>query len=230
MAPLTVVAPQRVTYDSAERTARARERAAACWCRINMTATKNACAASRWRVHREVMTIIGDVRTNADATLAERSDQLTAIADLGLSAEAAVAVLSLADAEWSEVAQEMPAALSRVMRDEIRESNLTTIRRRVPSFVSTFLSEPASEVAIVLVQSLVRPNSILNVERTEQLRTEARGSRRRPNCHPGTGRGCHPCRRCGNPGADRGLAPTGPAPTRMGSVDALAGDSFLRPW
>ena len=40
--------------------------------------------------------------------------------------------------------------------------------------MSTFLSEPASEVAIVLVQALVRPNSILNVERTEQLRTEAR--------------------------------------------------------
>ena len=82
---------------------------------------------------REVMSIIGEVRANAGATLAERFDQLTAIADLGLSAEAAVAVLSLADAEWSEVAQETPAALSRVLRDEIRESNLTTIRRRVPA-------------------------------------------------------------------------------------------------
>ncbi len=64
-------------------------------------------------------------------------------------------------------------SLGHVIRDKIRESNLLAIRRRVPGFVSSFLSEPASEVAIFLTQALVRPNSILNRERTEELRTEA---------------------------------------------------------
>ena len=86
-----------------------------------MTVDEERVRRDQVALHVKVMTMIGEVRAKQGATLAERSDQLTAIADLGLSAEAAVAVLSLADAEWGEVAQETPAALSRVLRDEIRE-------------------------------------------------------------------------------------------------------------
>jgi putative nucleotidyltransferase with HDIG domain len=87
-----------------------------------------------------------------------------------------VQILSLSQEEWDVVVSEAPLVLDRVMRDEIRESTLNTARRRVPVTVSSRLSEPASDVAIALTQALIRPNSIVNVERTEQMRAEARAA------------------------------------------------------
>ena len=70
--------------------------------------------------------------------------------------------------------RETPLALDRVMRDEIRESSLPLVMRRVPMLISGALSEPANDVAIALVQGLIRPNSLINVERTDELREAAR--------------------------------------------------------
>jgi putative nucleotidyltransferase with HDIG domain len=62
------------------------------------------------------------------------------------------------------------------MRDEIRESNLPLIVRRVPMLINDTLSQPATDVAIPLVQHLIRPNSTINVERTNELRANARAA------------------------------------------------------
>jgi cyclic-di-AMP phosphodiesterase PgpH len=60
------------------------------------------------------------------------------------------------------------------MRDEIRESNLALVLRRVPVLITDTLSQPATDVAVPLVQHLVRPNSTINEERTRELRAAAR--------------------------------------------------------
>jgi len=175
VAPFTVVAPQALTYASDVLTLRAQERAAQA---VPDQYDTDEAGVRRQQVAlaRTITAQIGMIRADPDATLAQKNDQLTSIADLNLDATTAVQILSLSQDEWDVVVSEAPLVLDRVMRDEIRESTLSTARRRVPVTVSSRLSEPASDVAIALTQALIRPNSIVNVERTEQMRAEARAA------------------------------------------------------
>ncbi len=175
VASFNVVAPRRITYESAVQLERAQERAAQA---VPDQYDTQEAVVRRQQLNRarEVLEAISAVRADAAATLAEKTDRLLGIEDLDLSAEVAVGILSLSDEEWQGVVRETPLALDRVMRDEIRESNLPLITRRVPMLISDTLSQPAADVAVPLVQHLIAPNSTVNVERTNELRAAARAA------------------------------------------------------
>lgn len=175
IAPFTVVAPQQITFESQVLTERARERAAAQVAEQydfeEATVRQEQVAAAR-----EVMAQIGEIRQHADDTIAQRTNDLMALEAPGLDAETAVQILSLTDEQWTQVAREVPIALDRAMRTEIRESTINQARRAVPGFISSFLDDASSDVTIQLVRNLIRPNSFPNPERTEALRNEARAN------------------------------------------------------
>jgi putative nucleotidyltransferase with HDIG domain len=175
VASFNVVAPRRIVYESRVQLERAQERAAQA---VPDQYDVDEATVRRAQINRAraVLELISTVRADEDATLAEKTDRLLDIGDLDLSAEVAVGILSLSDEEWQAVVRETPLALDRVMRDEIRESNLPLIARRVPMVISANLSQPATEVAIPLVQHLIRPNSTLNATRTDELRAAARAT------------------------------------------------------
>lgn len=172
VASFNVVAPRRITFESAVLRERAEERAAQA---VPEQYDTQEAAVRRQQVNQshEVLAAISAVRNDLALTLAEQTSRLLAVAELELSAEVAVGILSLQPEEWQAVVREVPLALDRVMRDEIRESNLPLIVRRVPIVISDALTEPATEVAIPLVQLLIRPNSTINAERTAELRAAA---------------------------------------------------------
>jgi cyclic-di-AMP phosphodiesterase PgpH len=175
VASFNVVAPRRITYESAVQLARAQERAAQA---VPDQYDTQEAVVRRQQLNRarQVLETISSVRGDTAATLAEKTDRLLGIEDLDLSAEVAVGILSLSDDEWQTVVRETPLALDRVMRDEIRESNLPLIARRVPMLISDTLSQPAADVAVPLVQHLIVPNSTINVDRTNELREAARAA------------------------------------------------------
>ena len=173
VAPFDVVAPQQLDYVSDVLTTRAQDRAAQL---VPDQYDFNDGEIRRQQVveARSALSAITDIRNMPDATLAEKAEEIQTIDLTNLSADTAVQVLSLEDDEWQAVTLEAPLLLNQIMRDEIRENSLPTVLRRVPSLVSSRLSEPASDVTIALVQSLIRPNSFVNEERTTQQREEAR--------------------------------------------------------
>ena len=175
VASFNVVAPRRITYESAVQLARAQERAAQA---VPDQYDTQEAVVRRQQLNRarQVLETISSVRGDTAATLAEKTDRLLGIEDLDLSAEVAVGILSLSDDEWQTVVRETPLALDRVIRDEIRESNLPLIARRVPMLISDTLSQPAADVAVPLVQHLIVPNSTINVDRTNELREAARAA------------------------------------------------------
>jgi putative nucleotidyltransferase with HDIG domain len=175
VASFNVVAPRRIVYESRVQLERVQERAAQA---VPDQYDVEEAAVRRAQINRarEVLELITAVRADGEATLAEKTDRLLEIEDLDLTAEVAVGILSLSDDEWQAVVRETPLALDRVMRDEIRESNLPLIARRVPMVISANLSQPATEVAIPLVQHLIRPNSTLNAALTAEMRAAARAS------------------------------------------------------
>ncbi|MCB0134191.1 MAG: hypothetical protein KDD75_03685, partial [Caldilineaceae bacterium] len=172
IAPFTVVAPRQITFDSELLTQRARDRAAQ---QVSDQYDNHEASVRREQVlaARNALAQVTEVRTHAEDTLVRQTGDLVAISELNLDAETAVQILSLSDEQWTQVAREVPVALDRVMRDEIKESTLGQARRQVPGMVSGALDDTASEVAIVLTRNLIRPNTFFNAEATEALRTEA---------------------------------------------------------
>jgi len=172
IARFTVVAPRQIIFDSDLLTQRARDRAAQ---QVPDQYDTHEASVRREQVlaARNALAQVTEVRMHADDTLVRQTDDLVAIPELNLDAETAVQILSLSQEQWLQVAREVPIALDRVMRDEIKESTLSQARRQVPGVVSRALDDTASEVAIVLTRNLIRPNTFFNAEITEALRSEA---------------------------------------------------------
>lgn len=173
VAPYDIVAPSQISYESAALTERARERAA------QSVPDQYDSPDSRVRRQqieraRRILEFITVVRNDAYATPEIQIDYLLATDDLDLTPESAQQLLDLSDEEWAQVAVEAPLTLDRVMREEIRESTISTARRRVPTQIMAELSEPATVVAVELVRALIRPNSVFNQTRTDELREKAR--------------------------------------------------------
>ncbi len=173
VAPHDVVAPRQFTFESQVLTERARERAAQSV--ADQYDTPDA-RVRRQQVDRarEVLEFIQIVRNDEFATPELQTDYLLSIADLPITPELALQILTLSPEEWNAVAAETPQALDRTMREEIRESTLSLVRRRVPALISSTLDENTSSVTAELVRGLVRPNSLYNQLRTEEMREKVR--------------------------------------------------------
>ncbi|HXF62601.1 MAG TPA: HDIG domain-containing protein [Caldilineaceae bacterium] len=173
VAPHDVVSPRQITYESEVLTERARERAAQ---NVPDQYDSPDGRVRRQQIEqaREILDFMTIVRSDAYATPALQADYLAAVNDLNLTPELTQQILAISPEEWPLVVEEVPATLDRVMREEIRESNLSLVRRRAPALVMAELSEPAATVTVELVRALVRPNSLLNQARTDELRERAR--------------------------------------------------------
>jgi len=175
IAPFTVVAPQRLTYTSQVLTEQARERAAL---QVPDQYDVQEAAIRRQQVTlaREALAQVTAIRANVGDTLVRQTEDLMAITALNIDAETVVQVLSLSDEQWAQVVREVPVALDRVMRMEIREATISQARRNVPNVISSTLDDVSSDVVIQLVRNLIQPNSFYNAERTETMRTDARAA------------------------------------------------------
>jgi cyclic-di-AMP phosphodiesterase PgpH len=122
---------------------------------------------------REVTDFIAAVRADEASSVDQKLGTLATLPDVQIEEEEWRMLLALDDEAWERVVDEVPTVLSFVMLSEIRDNQLPTIRRRVPSFVD-LVNEDEARVAIALVRALTKPNMAFNEERTLALRQEAR--------------------------------------------------------
>ena len=170
-----VLAPRRITYESAVRTRQAKERAA--------QAVPDYYDPPQSRVRRvqvdqarDALEFITTVRLDALASPKTKTRYLQSINDIAVNQTMAERILALSTDDWQIVRAEVPLVLSQIMQEEIRETSLPAARRRVPVLISPDLADEAELVTTELVRLLIRPNSFLNPERTEELREQARAT------------------------------------------------------
>lgn len=175
VASTDIASPSRITYASDVLTEQARERAAQV-VPEQYDSAEGRVRRQQFNRAREILTFMTAIRNDSHASPELQVDYLLAISELALEPDAAYRIQALSTADWQTVVTETPLTLDRVMRDEIRENNLTVVRRRVPSVIDSNVNETASEVVADLVRGLIRPNSILNEERTEEARNQARAA------------------------------------------------------
>lgn len=175
VAPSNIVAPRQITYESQILTEEARDRAAAA---VEPQYDPPESRVRRQQIERAeaILEFISIVRNDPYATRDVQADYLSAIPDLSLSQEDIDQIIDISPEEWDRLLFEVPQALTSAMREEIHntESALKAARRSVPAFIDSELSEAATTIVTKLVRDLIRPNSFLNEERTEELRAAER--------------------------------------------------------
>jgi putative nucleotidyltransferase with HDIG domain len=175
IAPFTVVAPQRLTFESQVLTERARERAAQ-QAPEQYDVQEAIMRRQQVTLARESLAQVTEIRQHVDDTLVDRTNDLMAIEALSIDAETGVQILSLSDEQWAQTVREVPISLDRAMRVEIREATIAQARRNVPSLISSALDDVSSDVAIQLVRNLIQPNSFYNAEQTAAVQADARAA------------------------------------------------------
>ncbi|MBL6961698.1 MAG: HDIG domain-containing protein [Anaerolineales bacterium] len=173
VAPRDLQAPYAVDYLSEVRTESARQTAALTVAPV-FTLADPSIARAQIEDLRGTLLYIATLRADEYASPEEQISDLLALEDIMLKDETVATILNLSDAQWETIQQESLSVLEQVMRNSIRQSDVASIQRSVPSRVSLALTEIQAQVVAELVRAFIVPNSLYSDDLTEADRTSAR--------------------------------------------------------
>ena len=173
VSPRDFTAPRTQTYESAVLTEQRRQSAADAVQPV-YSPPDPAIARQQLEKLRATLDFITRTREDVSVPFAQRQATLASLTDLQLTPETINRLLTLDDSRWDGLRAEAVTVLERTLRGVIRESDVETIRRGVPSLVSFSLSEADASLVSELVQPFVIANSIYSPELTETSRQSAR--------------------------------------------------------
>ena len=170
----TIRAPYTLVYDSRIRQQEERERAAAGVSPIYSSPFGDL-ARQQLERSRDVLDYLGSVRADPLGSPAQKRGWVLAVEEFAhLTPETIDGLLTLSTDSWDRVQLETVAVIGQIMRQEIREGQVSEARRRAPRMIDLDLSEEEAAVASVMVQSFIVPNSFLDAEATADAQAEAR--------------------------------------------------------
>jgi putative nucleotidyltransferase with HDIG domain len=166
-------APRDATFESAVLTEQRRQAAADS---VLPVYTPPDPATSRQQLERlrAALDFIALTRADVSATDAQKRADLASLRDLQLTPETIDSLLALSDPRWDTLRAESLSVLEGTLRGVIRESDLESVRRGVPSRVSLSLTEEQAALVSDLVMPFVTANSLYSPELTEAARQAAR--------------------------------------------------------
>jgi membrane-associated HD superfamily phosphohydrolase len=123
---------------------------------------------------RAALQYITLVRADTNSSLQQKINDITALSNVTLQPEAIERILALSPARWDAIQQEALSVLEQIMRQRIRDQDLDSVLRSIPSLVSLSLDETQAGIISELVADFVVPNSLYNEQLTEAARQAAR--------------------------------------------------------
>jgi cyclic-di-AMP phosphodiesterase PgpH len=175
VAPRDLEAPYAVDYISEVRTENARQSAALTVAPV-YTLADPSIARGQIESLRGVLLYINTIRADEYATIEEQTTDLLALEEIKLKEEISTTVLTLNDTQWETIQQEALSVLEQVMRNSIRQSDVASVQRSVPSRVSLALTETQAQLVSELARAFIIPNSLYSDDLTEAAQTSARGA------------------------------------------------------
>ncbi len=173
VAPYDIHAPAAITYESQILTAQEQDAAAATVPLVYSPADTNI-ARQQLEQLRNTLGYINNVRADSFATQEQKISDLAALEHAQLSRDTITSILALSSSRWLGVSQEATTVLDQVMREPIREDQITQVDQRIPTLVSLSFPEDQSAIITSLVQAFVVPNSLYDGQLTDAARQEAR--------------------------------------------------------
>jgi putative nucleotidyltransferase with HDIG domain len=174
IAPEDIKAPQHVSYASAILYEREQEQAANS---VRPIYTLSDPALARQQLHRarKVLAFLGEVRADPLVSPAQQRAWVLAVPELAnFPLNPLGSFLALPDVGWDRVELETQDVIDRAMRQEIRDGYLGDALGGVPALVGLDLSDEEAAVTVALVQSLLVPNSFLDLDATAEAQARAR--------------------------------------------------------
>ncbi len=173
VSPNDYQAPQSLSYESAVRTEEARRAAengvAAVYAPPAPTIARGQ--IERLRTALQYITL---VRADENSTPEQKASDIAALSDVTLHPETIQKIVELTPARWDALRQESLNVLEQVMRRTIRDQDIDSVRRSVPSLVSLSLDEDESATVAELVTAYVAVNSEYSADLTEAAKKSAR--------------------------------------------------------
>ncbi len=168
-----IQAPQDATYQSSILTKQAQDAAAARIPDIFDGPDPDVARQQETRA-RQVIDYITTVREDAYASQEERIAWLTAIPEPELTPEVAALILDLDSEAWQATSDELLRVLESAAQNEIREGQVSAIRRRLPNLIRYSLSDEQRSVVEAMASGLIQANTLFNAAQTEEARQQAR--------------------------------------------------------
>jgi len=173
VASYDIHAPNALTYPSQILTARQQDTVASEVPLVYSPVDTNIARQQLERL-RNTLVYIHSVRQDGFSTQEQKTTDLAALEDIQLSRDTIIGILSLSDSRWQSISQETTSILDQIMREPLRENQISIVDEKIPTLIS--LSFPEEQTAIItsLVQAFVVPNSLYNEQLTEATRQQAR--------------------------------------------------------
>ncbi len=173
VSPDDILAPQDLTFESEIRTRQAQDAQAGSVQEIFDPPDASIARQQELRA-RQILGYISSVRQDPYASPEDQADWIAAIPDLDLSPEVIERMLVLNAEQWQQVEDETVRVLVRAMQGEIKESQLDSLRRRIPTLIGHGLTDTQADLVKALTSDLVTANTFYNAARTEETRQQAR--------------------------------------------------------
>jgi putative nucleotidyltransferase with HDIG domain len=123
---------------------------------------------------RAALQYITLVRDDENATPEQKAADIASLSDIKLKPATLASILELPDARWEAIQQESLSVLEQVMRRPIREQDIESVQKTVPSLVSLALNEQQAGLVVELVSAFIVPNSLLSKKLTQEAQQAAR--------------------------------------------------------
>ncbi|HET9907852.1 MAG TPA: HDIG domain-containing protein, partial [Anaerolineales bacterium] len=123
---------------------------------------------------RAALQYITLVRNDEFATPEQKISDIASLGEVSLNSQTIEKIVGLPDSRWEGLDLEALSVLEQVMRGEIRDDDLQTVERTIPSLVSLALNEDQVGLVAELVTAFVIPNSIYSENLTATAREAAR--------------------------------------------------------
>lgn len=161
-----------ITYDSQVLTEQARVASANAVSPVYDPPDVNI-ARQQSQLARQILDFINSIRNDSFATVDQKIADLQQITALSLSDTTAQQILTFGREAWSDINSETISVLERVMRNSIREQELGAVRNLLPQQVSVRFDSTATAVITAIVGDLLRSNTFINHEATQNVREMA---------------------------------------------------------
>lgn len=165
-------APQSITYISDVLTQRSQADNAAAVASVYDPPDPEV-ARKQSLLARQILDYIKNVRRDPFGTVDQKIADINKITALTLTETVTRRILEMSDETWQAVDDQIINVLERVMREQIRDSDLPSLIALLPTQVSVRFNPAETEVIVAILEDLIRPNTFLNPDATEQARLAA---------------------------------------------------------
>ena len=175
VSPSTIVAPRDLSYTSEILTEKNRDQARNNVQPIYLPADPTIARTQIDNLHL-ALNYIKAVRTDPNSTIEQKTSDLKKIINLPLTSDQIRKLLGLNDSEWLLLSQESIRVLEQILRNNIREYQVSEYQKNIPSYTSYTLSNDEIGLVQVLVSPFIFPNSLFSEQETQKAQQIASDS------------------------------------------------------